>query len=136
MPRGGGGAWRLLTGAAPKSRDWWISICFCPWTLVEVLLGYGVGHYAEEAPIATSQQSPTYGLESPGKRLLSANHAAVQILQEGFIRKHIHDFLADIVSRESHKIGEGTKVLKAAAVNMLADDEVRGTGQGASGGSS
>ncbi|CAM9782650.1 unnamed protein product, partial [Ectocarpus fasciculatus] len=46
-----------------------------------------------------------------------------QILQLGFIKKHIHNFLADIVSRESHKMGEGTMVLKAAAVNMLADAE-------------
>ncbi|CAM9631408.1 unnamed protein product [Pylaiella littoralis] len=46
-----------------------------------------------------------------------------QILQLGFIKKHIHNFLADIVSRESHKIGEGTMVLKAAAVNMLAEAE-------------
>lgn len=51
-----------------------------------------------------------------------------QILQLGFIKKHIHNFLADIVSRESHKIGEGTMVLKAAAVNMLADAEVWGEG--------
>lgn len=55
-----------------------------------------------------------------------ARNAAEQILQLGFIKKHIHNFLADIVSRESHKIGEGTMVLKAAAVNMLADAEVRG----------
>lgn len=52
-------------------------------------------------------------------------NVAEQILQLGFIKKHIHNFLADIVSRESHKIGEGTMVLKAAAVNMLADAEVR-----------
>lgn len=51
-------------------------------------------------------------------------NVAEQILQLGFIKKHIHNFLADIVSRESHKIGEGTMVLKAAAVNMLADAEV------------
>ena len=48
---------------------------------------------------------------------------ALQILQQDFIKTHIHNFLADIVSRESHKIGEGTMVLKAAAVNMLADAE-------------
>lgn len=55
-----------------------------------------------------------------------ARNVAEQILQLGFVKKHIHNFLADIVSRESHKIGEGTMVLKAAAVNMLADAEVRG----------
>lgn len=48
-----------------------------------------------------------------------------QILQLGFIKKHIRNFLADIVSRESHKIGDGTMVLKAAALNLLADTEVR-----------
>lgn len=50
-----------------------------------------------------------------------------QILRMGFIKKHIHNFLADVVSRETHKIGEGTMVLKAAAVNLLADDKVCAT---------
>lgn len=57
---------------------------------------------------------------------MSVTNVTEQILQLGFIKKHIHNFLADIVSRESHKIGEGTMVLKAAAVNMLADAEVSG----------
>ncbi|KAG5182831.1 kinase-like domain-containing protein [Tribonema minus] len=41
-----------------------------------------------------------------------------QILRHGFIKRHIHNFLADIMSREQSQIGEGTMVVKAAAVNL------------------
>ncbi|CAM9361239.1 unnamed protein product, partial [Phaeothamnion confervicola] len=43
-----------------------------------------------------------------------------RILTMPFIKRHITNFLADIVSRENSKIGEGTMVVKAAAVNMVA----------------
>ncbi len=75
-------------------------------------------------------RTPTHRSISHPKARAASNSLIVhqtpweQILQLGFIKKHIHNFLADIVSRESHKIGEGTMVLKAAAVNMLADAEV------------
>lgn len=49
------------------------------------------------------------------------------------MKKHVHNFIADIVSRETNKMGTGTMVVKAAVVNMVADAEVRpdtpGSGQ-------
>ncbi|CAM9415070.1 unnamed protein product [Chrysoparadoxa australica] len=49
----------------------------------------------------------------------SARPDLEQLLQVNFIRKHIQNFLADIVSRENGHIGEGTMVIKTAAVNMI-----------------
>ncbi|CAN0051836.1 unnamed protein product, partial [Discosporangium mesarthrocarpum] len=46
-----------------------------------------------------------------------------QILTQGFIKKHLYNLLADIVSREAHKVGEGTMVLRAAAAQVVADSE-------------
>ncbi len=36
-----------------------------------------------------------------------------------FIKRHIVNFISDISSREQQSIGEGTMILKAAAVNMV-----------------
>ncbi len=38
-----------------------------------------------------------------------------------FIKRHIVNFISDISSREQQLIGEGTMILKAAAVNMVND---------------
>ena len=41
-----------------------------------------------------------------------------RILTLPFIKRHIQDFLSDIVSRPSGGIGDGTKMVKAAAINL------------------
>lgn len=53
-----------------------------------------------------------------------------QVLGLPFIKKHIQYFLADIMSRENSKIGEGTMVVKAAAVNMLSGGQSVAPGGG------
>jgi len=41
-----------------------------------------------------------------------------RILTLPFIKRHIQDFLSDIVTRPSGGIGDGTKMVKAAAINL------------------